>query len=122
MITCEMSDFVEMTIWNSIDQGPFLQRVINAGGNIEREMAVGNGRCDLLVEYGDERHVIELKLYYDEFSREDGIEQIVRYLDCLGMDKGYFILFETHAGIPWEQRIVRQELEVEGKRVVLLGK
>ena len=99
----------------------FLQRIINAGGNIEREMAVGNGRCDLLVEYGGERHVIELKLYYDEFSREDGIEQIVRYLSRLGLDKGYFILFETRAGIPWEQRIYREELMEDGKKVVLLG-
>ena len=39
----------------------FLQRVINSGGHIEREMAVGNGRCDFAVDYGGERQVIELK-------------------------------------------------------------
>ncbi len=99
----------------------FLQRIINAGGNIEREMAVGNGRCDLLVEYGGEQHVLELKLYYDEFSREDGIEQIVRYLSRLGLNKGYFILFETRAGISWEQRLYREDLEIDGKQIILLG-
>jgi hypothetical protein len=31
----------------------FLHRIVN--GRIEREMAVGNGRCDLLIEYGDEQ-------------------------------------------------------------------
>lgn len=99
----------------------FLQRIINAGGQIEREMAVGNGRCDLLVDYGEERHLIELKLYYDQFSREDGLEQIQRYLDKLGLDKGYFVLFETRPGIPWEQRLYREDLDLAGKRVVVVG-
>ncbi|MCP4695629.1 MAG: hypothetical protein GY862_02100 [Gammaproteobacteria bacterium] len=27
----------------------FLQRIVNAKGRIEREMAIGNGSCDLLV-------------------------------------------------------------------------
>ena len=99
----------------------FLQRIINAGGTIEREMAVSNGRCDLLVEYGENKFVIELTLYRDEFSREDGLEQAARYLDRLGMERGYLILFETRAGISWEQRLYREELEIEGKTVVLLG-
>ena len=41
-------------------------------------MAVGNGRCDLVVDYGGERHLIELKLNRDQWSREDGVEQSCR--------------------------------------------
>ncbi|MBF0238620.1 MAG: ATP-binding protein, partial [SAR324 cluster bacterium] len=48
----------------------FLQRILNGGGQIEREMAVGNGRCDLWVKYGDDEFVIELKLLWDQWSRE----------------------------------------------------
>ncbi|MCP4699864.1 MAG: hypothetical protein GY862_23880 [Gammaproteobacteria bacterium] len=99
----------------------FLHRIINAGGNIEREMAVGNGRCDLFAEYGGELFVIELKLYRDRFTREDGLEQTARYLDRLGLEHGYLIIFETRSGISWEERIRREEETVNGKRVTVLG-
>lgn len=99
----------------------FLQRIVNAGGSIEREMAVGNGRCDLLVEFGQERFLIELKLRRDQYSEEEGLEQIVRYLNRLGLDHGYFILFEIDPKIPWEKRIYRKEVEQEGKKISLIG-
>ena len=99
----------------------FLQRIVNAGGRIEREMAIGNGRCDLLVEYGDQRLVIELKLYRDSVSEQEGLNQTARYLARLGLDRGYLLLFETRPDIPWERRIYRRELNVDGKQIVLLG-
>jgi len=99
----------------------FLHRIVNTKGRIEREMAVGNGRCDLLVEYGDERHLIELKLYYDSETREEGLEQAARYLSRFGLDQGYLIIFETRTSIPWEERIYHEEIFVEGKKVILLG-
>ncbi|MCP4691846.1 MAG: AAA family ATPase [Desulfobacterales bacterium] len=99
----------------------FLQRIINAGGVIEREMAVGNGRCDLLVEYGSDRFIIELKLRRDRYSEEEGLDQLARYLDRMAMDHGYFVLFEINPKIPWEDRIYRKELEKDGKKITLLG-
>ncbi len=99
----------------------FLQRIVNDGGRVEREMAVGNGRCDLLVEYGAERHVVELKLYRDRLSRQDGLEQTARYLARLGLSQGWLLLFETRAGIPWDERVYRQEEDVEGRRVIVVG-
>lgn len=99
----------------------FLQRIIKAGGTIEREMAVGNGRCDLLVEFGPDRFLIELKLRRDQYSEEEGLEQIARYLDRLSMDHGYFILFEIDPEIPWEKRIYRKEVEQDGKKISLIG-
>jgi hypothetical protein len=35
------------------------------GGSVEREMALGSDRCDLLIEYTGERFVIEMKIRYD---------------------------------------------------------
>jgi len=98
-----------------------LQRVINAGGQIEREMAVGNGRCDLVVDYGGERHLIELKLNRDQWSREDGLEQCARYASRLGLSEGHLVLFEIHAGIPWEARLKREEEQVSGTRIIVWG-
>jgi hypothetical protein len=99
----------------------FLQRIVNSGGNIEREMAVGNGRCDLWVEFGGETHLIELKLYYDEFSEEDGIEQIQRYMDKLGVTVGWLILFETRKNKTWEERLRWDTLQLGDKTVQLVG-
>ncbi len=99
----------------------FLQRIINAGGRIEREMAIGNGRCDLWIEYGGEQFVIELKLYRDEYTREDGLEQTARYLSRLGLSQGYLIIFETRSGKTWEERIFRETVEVDGKTIMVMG-
>jgi hypothetical protein len=99
----------------------FLQRIVNAGGRIEREMAAGKGRCDLWVEYGGEQFVIELKLYHSQDTRNQGLEQTARYLSRFGLSQGYLIIFETRAGKTWEERIYREVVEVEGKTVIVMG-
>ncbi len=99
----------------------FLQRIINSGGRIEREMAAGNGRCDLWIEYGGEEHILELKLYHDQFTREDGLEQIARYMDQMAVPVGNLIIFETRSGISWEERVYREEILSEGKKIILWG-
>jgi hypothetical protein len=38
----------------------FLQRVLNGGGNIDREYAAGRGRMDLAVEYNNKFYIIEI--------------------------------------------------------------
>lgn len=101
----------------------FLQRIINGGGRIEREMAVGNGRTDLAVFWKDQVIPVELKMNHDKWSEREGIQQIARYMDKLGQQRGYLILFEKKSSeeLPWEIRIRREIHEVDGKEVVLLG-
>lgn len=99
----------------------FLQRIINSGGQIEREMAVGNGRCDLFISYGGEQHIIELKLYRDQFTREEGLKQIETYMDKLGLNVGWLLIFETRANKTWKQRLSWEKLAINGKIVQLLG-
>ncbi|KJJ85506.1 ATPase domain protein, prokaryote domain protein [Candidatus Omnitrophus magneticus] len=72
----------------------YLQRVINGGGRINREMAVGTGRTDLLIEFNGDKFVLELKLKRLPSAKQKGLDQISRYLETLGMTKGYLILFE----------------------------
>ena len=43
----------------------FLHRVVNAGGTLEREYAIGTGRMDLCARYGGETLGIELKVWRD---------------------------------------------------------
>ncbi|MBK8042153.1 MAG: ATP-binding protein [Haliscomenobacter sp.] len=101
----------------------FLQRILNGGGRIEREMAIGNGRTDLAVFWQDQVFPIELKMHHDRWSQPDGLQQLARYMDKLGQKQGYLILFEkkTSEELPWETRIRREVHEVDGKEVILLG-
>jgi hypothetical protein len=101
----------------------FLQRIINGGGRIEREMAIGNGRTDLAVFWKDQVIPIELKMHHDKWSEPEGLQQIARYMDKLDQRRGYFVLFEKKSSeeLPWEARLRREVHEVDGKEVILLG-
>jgi len=90
----------------------FLQRVINGGGQIEREMALGNGRTDLVVSYKSQVFVLELKIKRDNFNMERSKQQLTRYLDKLGEPHGYLVLFEPKPSteIAWESRIRWEEM------------
>ncbi len=85
----------------------FLQRVINGGGQIEREMALGNGRCDMVVKYNNQNSVMELKVKHTNFNFERSKTQLVQYLDKLNEEHGYLIIFESKPSteIAWENRI-----------------
>ena len=99
----------------------FLQRIVNGGGRVEREMAVGNGRTDMVLEYAGERFVIELKLRYQDWDEAKGITQLARYLTRLGLQQGYLLLFETNPEVDWETRLRWDQLEQDGKKITLVG-
>jgi RecB family endonuclease NucS len=101
----------------------FLQRIINGGGRIEREMAVGNGRTDLAVFWKTQVIPIEIKMHHDARSQPQGLQQLARYMDKLGQQRGYLVLFDKKNAeeLPWEQRIRREVHSVEDKEIVLLG-
>ena len=101
----------------------FLQRIINGGGHIEREMAVGNGRTDLAVFWKEQLFPIEIKMHHDARSETQGIQQLSRYMDKLGQQRGFLVLFEKKSSdeLPWEQRIRREIHTVDNKEIVLLG-
>ncbi len=98
----------------------FLQRVINAKGEIIREMAVGNGRIDMLVKFGKQEFAFELKIKRGEYTLEDGKEQLDRYLDKLGLKKGYLVIFDP-VDISWEQKLYWKEIIYNDKTIIMLG-
>jgi hypothetical protein len=91
----------------------FLQRILNGGGQINREMAVGRGRTDLVIDFGGERFVLELKLKNQNYKKERALEQISAYMDTLSQEHGYLVLFESKPSkiISWEERIKWEEIE-----------
>ena len=59
----------------------FLQRIINGGGKIHREYALGRRRVDIRIEWKTQCFIIELKVKRKESDEAKGLEQIADYMD-----------------------------------------
>jgi hypothetical protein len=99
----------------------FLQRVVNGGGRVEREYGLGRGALDLMIEWRDARHAIEVKLRRDTETEADAMEQVGRYLDSAGLDEGWLVLFDLRSTLAWEHRLTTRTVEANGKRVHVVG-
>ena len=90
-----------------------LQRVVNGGGRIEREYALGRGRTDLLIVWPrggrERRYVVECKLRRGDLERTiaEGMAQTRAYMDRCGAEAGHLIVFDRSPQRTWEQRIFR---------------
>ena len=96
----------------------FLQRVINGGGQIVREMALGSGRLDLGVKFRDRTYAVEVKttvLY--EKSPEAAHGQMVRYMDRLGVGEGWLVVADSDLSKPWDGKISTAEVLQGGKTI-----
>ena len=99
----------------------FLQRVINGGGQIIREMALGSGRLDLGVVFRDKTYAVEVKTtaYYAK-SPEAAHEQMGRYMDRLGVGEGWLVVADSDLSKPWEGKISTAEISQGGKTIHLV--
>src|SRR5512147_2101305 len=70
----------------------FLQRVVNGGGQVEREYGLGRGAVDLMICWKGARHAIEVKLRRDTETELEALDQIARYLDRAGLAEGWLVL------------------------------
>jgi hypothetical protein len=80
----------------------FLHRVVNGGGSLQREYAIGMGRLDILLRFGDVRLAIELKTWRDHEPDPlgKGLGQLDAYLAGLGLDTGWLVIFDQRADQP----------------------
>jgi hypothetical protein len=99
----------------------FLQRVINGGGQIRREMAAGSGRLDLCLVYEGERYPIELKLRRDTKTLEEGLAQTARYIDTCGCGEGWLALFDLRKKAKWRDKLFIKPKKAEGVTVHVVG-
>ncbi len=100
----------------------FLQRIVNGGGRIMREFAVGSGRADLVVHYAGRRHVIELKLRRGDQTEEQGVGQLSAYLQRLGESEGFLVIFDRRRGRSWADKLDLREIAgTGGERIYLFA-
>ena len=98
----------------------YLQRVVNGGGRIAREMALGSKRLDLCVEFGKFRYAVELKMKRN-FSPTESPAQLVGYLDHLKLPEGWMAIFDDDASKPWDEKIYTRDEIVDGKTIHFIG-
>jgi hypothetical protein len=102
----------------------FLHRVVNGGGTLTREYAIGSDRMDLCLQYGDVTLGMELKVWRD--GRPDplpmGLKQLDRYLAGLGLDRGWLVLFDRRAGLPpiAERTTTEAVISPEGRQISVI--
>lgn len=98
----------------------FLQRIVNAGGEMIRDMAVGNGRIDLLVKFHRQRVAMGLKVRRGKRSVEKAKEQLARYLDRLGLNHGYLVLFDPRKKSRTE-KLYFKDITYKDKTITIVG-
>ncbi len=97
----------------------FLHRVVNGGGSIDREYAIGSGRLDLFVRYRDAKLPIELKVWRpgQRDPLKEGLEQLDRYLEALGLSRGWLVIFDRRKDDASHVRRARaKEMKTPGQR------
>jgi hypothetical protein len=95
----------------------FLQRVINGGGTLTREYALGRKRVDLLLVWKTQRIVIEMKINYGPKAYQEGLEQTVGYMDTSNATEGHLVIFDQHSKKSWEEKIYHKQESVNGKTI-----
>ncbi|WP_250280114.1 ATP-binding protein [Frankia sp. Cppng1_Ct_nod] len=89
----------------------YLQRIVNGGGSVQPEEAVGRGRLDILVRWpypgpdgtrAEQREAFEIKVRgaHDADPLDAGLAQLDGYLDRLGLDTGTLALFDRRPAAP----------------------
>ena len=93
----------------------FLKPIINGVGFYYVEPQTrDNRRMDLVVTYGRQEFIVELKIWRGDKYERTGREQLSEYLAIRGMDEGYLLTFDfsknrSHPEPQW--------VEVDGKRI-----
>jgi hypothetical protein len=88
----------------------FLKPVINGTGHYAVEPETrGSRRMDVVVFYGSEEHIIELKIWRGEQAAAEGYGQLVSYLKSRGQTRGYLLSFADNRKSPREGRTFLHE-------------
>ena len=73
----------------------YLNPIINGGGFFHIESQLTDlRRMDIVVDYGQEQFIIELKIWRGEGARDKAYAQLLGYMNAKGRDVGYLLTFD----------------------------
>ena len=114
----------------------FMQRIVNGGGIIEREYALGRGRVDLLArwrypkesprgEQTEQRILLELKTIRKSRSPEtvlrEALEQISRYADRSNATESHLVICDERPEPTWDEKIYERAEHHSGRDIWVWG-
>jgi len=99
----------------------FLQRIINGGGRIIREMALGKKRVDICLEYQNQKYPIEIKILRNKNSISDGLLQTFQYIEKCGCKEGWLVVFDRDTKKSWDEKLYIRHEEYNGKNITIVG-
>ena len=104
-----------------------LQRIVNGGGRLDREAALGSRRTDLLIRWPqggrERRFVVECKLLHRDLEStiRRGLEQTRGYMDRCAAESGHLIVFDRSRERTWEEKIFRRPPPPGGPPITVWG-
>ncbi|MEI6332639.1 MAG: AAA family ATPase [Pseudanabaena sp. ELA645] len=102
----------------------FLHRVVNGGGTLEREYAIGSGRMDICLRYGKVTLAMELKVWADKRPDplKEGLLQLDKYLSGLSLDTGWLVIFDRRSGLlPLSDRTTTENvISPAGREIIVI--
>lgn len=104
----------------------YLHRVLNSGGHVAREYALGRGRTDLLVTWpapdGKQRFVVECKILRGNLETVigKGLAQTAEYIDRVAATEGHLVLFDREKKL-WKDKVFRRSEIVNDTPVEIWG-
>ncbi|MBM3198891.1 MAG: hypothetical protein FJZ58_06540 [Chlamydiae bacterium] len=99
----------------------FLQRILNGGGRIHREYALGTKRVDLLITWKEQKFVIELKVRRGEADLSAWLIQTADYMDKSGATEGFLVIFDRNNHTSWEKKIFQKQETAMGKPIAIFS-
>jgi hypothetical protein len=72
-----------------------------------------NKRMDIVITYGGEKHIVELKIWNGEAYRLKGIEQLTEYMKEQQVDKGYLLTFNFNKN----KKYSKEWIEINDKKI-----
>jgi hypothetical protein len=115
----------------------YLHRIINGGGQLEREYALGRGRVDLFLRYWypetaprparkEQRVALELKTIRPKGKGarqvlEEGLEQTYGYAQRGAPESAHLIICDQTGTKAWDERIYRRVENYKGMEITVWG-
>ena len=92
----------------------FIKPIINGVGFDYKEVQISEERrLDIVIQYNNNKYVIETKIWRGEEAHGKGIKQLKNYLEVEGLDKGYLLVFSFNKG----KEYIDKRYVVDGKEI-----
>jgi hypothetical protein len=76
---------------------------------------------DLLIEWQQQKIVVELKVHRGAKTLPKGLEQTAKYMDTSNATEGHLVIFDRRSEKDWEEKIYQKDENVNGTTIHVWG-